>query len=157
MLSPPTKSGGGIGMASVQSSVRGFRPLSQKVITQLTSNLVFIYTCWVSVQIWFVFGLISALKIVVSDHSIWKTNHSIHFTFGGWVRDECSELIHFWAILVWMTENGFRPLFEKLANHRIIFEPGVYLWVFTLVQFWPSSGKKNIWKHLVVSNHYLKN
>ena len=39
-LSLPRKSGGDIGTVSVRSSVRGFRPLSGKVITQFISNFV---------------------------------------------------------------------------------------------------------------------
>ena len=114
----------------VRPSVRGFRPLSRKVIPQLMWDLVYVFAGRVF-RIGSPLGHIGQIlahyrqKMVVSDHylkkysynpiqTVWQCLHIV-----GW----CAEMIRFWATLVkfWpscghkMTKNcSFRPLSEKV-------------------------------------------
>ena len=137
-LSPPTKSGGDIGMVSVcvpvHPSVRGFRPLSGKIITQLISNLVYAFLCecselirfwpmlaefWPSRgQKWLKMGQNVGFR-PLSEIVFTKSNSSLWCKLVGWVFRINSPLGHVRQILALysdqkITENGgFRPLSEQ--------------------------------------------
>ena len=152
-----------------------FVPLVAKKLTENGSKLCFLtiiwnsthtiqfklvlYSCEVSVEKWFAFGW-SWVKMVVLDHYLKKYSRNPNQTWCLHLLGECSELIHFWAMLA-----KFGPLVATRCLKMVI--PDCFLkkysckaiqtwclhilgecsqlihfWT-TLAEFWPSSGQKN--------------
>ena len=154
-MSPPSKSGGDIGMVSVHAPVRIFRPLFGKVIIQLISNLVnaFAGSMFRTDSILGNFGPLMAKKnnwervqMVISDHYLKKYSHNPIQTCGVHLLGECSELISFWVMLAqfWpfrgqkTLTSGSKWWFPTIiwtSIHTVQFKLGVYTyWV--SVQNW---------------------
>ena len=104
-LSPPTTSGGDIGMVSFRSSVgpslRGFKPLPGKVITQSISIFMYAFVRWM-------FRTVSLLTLAQlwtsSVHRMVENGSKWWFATIIWIRGvhllgECCEEIRFWATL----------------------------------------------------------